>query len=116
MMIRLGRIGYVNMAPVFFRLTGANFAKPDASGAGGSSVHVSAAAIGLTDYAIPAATSAACITEAAQPVGTACVLDPTTIRVKFDTRTGVPGVSYGVAVWNPGPQKSAVLPSAISIQ
>jgi uncharacterized protein (TIGR03382 family) len=103
-------------APVFFKLTGANFAKPDASGVGGSSVHVSAASIGLTDYAIPAATSGACLTEAAQPVGTACILDPTTIRVKFDTRTGVPGTSYSVAVWNPGPQKSAVLANAMSIQ
>jgi MYXO-CTERM domain-containing protein len=105
--------------PVYFKLTGTNFAKPDASGVGGSSVHVSAPSINLEDYAIPAATPAACASAATQPVGTACILSPTEIRVKFDTRTGIPGALYSVAVWNPGGtggQKSVPpLPDALKI-
>jgi hypothetical protein len=85
-------------------LTGTNFAAPDASGAGGSVVHISSAALGIADQPIPTADTT--------------VVSPTQIRVMLDTRSGVPG-TYDVSVWNPGgptpPQKSNVLPAAFTI-
>jgi hypothetical protein len=91
-------------APVEVILTGQNFAKPDASGNGGSVVHISSVALGLADMAIPTSATT--------------VVSPTQIRVMLDTRTGVPG-TYDVAVWNPGgetpPQKSNVLAGAFTI-
>jgi len=85
-------------------LTGTNFAAPDASGAGGSVVHIACPALGVTDQPIPTADTT--------------VVSSTQIRVMLDTRSGVPA-TYDVAVWNPGgptpPQKSNVLPGAFTI-
>jgi hypothetical protein len=90
-------------APVLVVVEGSNFAKPDAGGAGGSTVHISSAALEIADLALPATATT--------------VVSPTRIEVRLDTRTGVPG-SYDVSVWNPGnpPQKSAALPGAFTIQ
>jgi hypothetical protein len=91
--------------PAVITLTGTNFARPPvAGGTGGSTVHISAPALGITDYALPVAATT--------------VASPTQIQVQLDTRTGVPG-KYDVTVWNPGgptpPQKSNVLLQAFEI-
>jgi hypothetical protein len=90
--------------PVTVTLTGVNFARPDAGGTGGSSVHISATDLGVADYTVPSADTT--------------VVSPTQIQVRLDTRNGVPG-AYDVSVWNPGgptpPQKSNVLNDAFNI-
>ncbi len=89
-------------------LTGNNFAKPDASGNGGSIVHILAPALGIPDYAIPAADTT--------------VVSRTQIRVQLDVRDGLPG-AYDVEVWNPSlptttppaPQRSNTLAGGFTI-
>ncbi|MGC3997330.1 MAG: IPT/TIG domain-containing protein [Anaeromyxobacter sp.] len=91
--------------PTLIVLTGTNFAKPDASGNGGSIVHVASTALGILDFALPASATT--------------VVNSKRLEVRFDTRTGVPG-TYDVSVWNPGgptpPQKSNSLTGAFTIQ
>jgi hypothetical protein len=90
-------------------LTGTNFAKPAANGAGGSVVHIAAPELGIPDYALPSADTT--------------VVSSTRIEVRLDTRTALPG-RYDVSVWNPSapttvppaPQKSNVLSDAFEIQ
>ncbi|MFT3917083.1 MAG: MopE-related protein [Anaeromyxobacteraceae bacterium] len=86
-------------------LTGTNFAKPDALGNGGSAVHISNAAIGVTDFAVPKTDTT--------------VVSATSIEVMLDTLAAIPA-KYDVAVYNPGgptpPQKSNVLTQAFEVQ
>jgi hypothetical protein len=70
--------------PVALTLTGTNFAKPDASGNGGSTVHASSAAV--ADYTVPGVT----------------VVNPTKITVDFDSSAAIPD-TYALQIWNPGP-------------
>jgi hypothetical protein len=90
--------------PATVVLTGTNFAKPDSGGTGGSSVHISAPDLGVTDFTVPSAATT--------------VASPTQIVIQLDTRNGVSG-AYDVAVWNPGgptpPQKSNVLQDGFQI-
>jgi hypothetical protein len=89
---------------VEIKLTGTNFAKPDASG-NGSVVRVSSTELGIVDHAIDSASTN--------------VMSPTEIRVQFDTRDAVPCYPFDVSVWNPGgptpPQKSNVLVDAFEV-
>jgi MYXO-CTERM domain-containing protein len=105
-------------APVLVTLTGTNFAKPDASDNGGSSVHISSAALGVTDFPIYS-------TNKVEGSGAGQVLPPyarvqsaTQLVLHLDTRVALPG-AYDVAVWNPGgltpPQKSNTLAGAFTI-
>jgi hypothetical protein len=72
-------------------LTGTNFAKPDATGGGASTVMVA----GYDGTGAP-------LTNGFVPVpGTVTVASSTQIQVQVDTRSGVPGTYY-IAVWNPG--------------
>ncbi|HET6924097.1 MAG TPA: hypothetical protein VFI16_13200, partial [Anaeromyxobacteraceae bacterium] len=84
-------------APVVLTLTGTNFAKPDAGGTGGSTVHAASAAI--PDYVVPGAT----------------VASSTSISVSFDSSTAIPG-SYTLQIWNPGPAilKSGTIPFKVA--
>jgi hypothetical protein len=101
-------------AEVVITLTGTNFATPDASDNGGSTVHISAAALGVTDY--PIASSNLPVAQLTLPY--ARVLSSTSIAVHLLTLDAVPG-SYDVAVWNPGsanpPQKSNTLAGAFTV-
>jgi len=86
--------------PVTVTITGTNFAKPDATGAGGSQV------VGWNDGLGITSTSPIIIPTAAVEVTSA-----TQILVTLDTRNLIPSVSpYSVQIWNPGgptpPQKS----------
>ncbi|MFY3744294.1 MopE-related protein [Anaeromyxobacter sp. Red801] len=98
--------------PVTVTLTGTNFAKPDASGTGGSAVMV-------TSELMPGWPGA----PAFQAVpGTVTVESPTRITVQLDTRAAYAapgGTAYHVAVWNPGgptpPQRSDAGQAAASL-
>jgi hypothetical protein len=98
--------------PVAVTLTGTNFAKPDASGTGGSTVMV-------TSELMPGWPGA----PAFQAVpGTVTVESPTRITVQLDTRAAYAapgGTAYHVAVWNPGgptpPQRSDAGQAAASL-
>jgi hypothetical protein len=88
--------------PITIAVTGNNFAKPDSSDQGGSSVHIFSATV--TDFRIPSlhdcsATKAPCVR----------VDDATHMTAYVDTRMAPPG-AYSVQLWNPGsanpPQKS----------
>jgi hypothetical protein len=89
-------------------LTGDNFAKPDASGNGGSIVHISCPALGIPDTAIPASVTT--------------VVSRTQLQIQLDVRNGIPA-AYDVTVWNPSlpppapstPQKSDPLPGGFTI-
>jgi hypothetical protein len=102
--------------PVPVRITGTNFARPDASG-NGSSVMVTSSFMPGWPNPCPAAPAAPPF----QPVpGTVEVVSATEIVVQLDTLSayvGPGGTTYYVAVWNPGgPQKSntcATLPAAL---
>jgi hypothetical protein len=105
-------------APVIVTLTGTNFAKPDASDNGGSSVHISSTLLGITDFPIYS-------TNKVEGSGAGQVLPPyarvlsaTQLVLHLDTRVAVPG-TYDVAVWSPGgatpPQKSNKLAGAFTI-
>jgi hypothetical protein len=101
-------------AEVVITLTGTNFATPDAGDNGGSTVHISAPSLGVTDYAI--ASSGKPVAQLTLPY--ARVLSATSIAVHLDTRDAIAG-SYDVAVWNPGslnpPQKSNTLSGAFTV-
>jgi len=91
-------------APVEVTLTGTNFAKPDPAGNGGTTVHISNPAVGVTDYMVPKAATT--------------IVSPTQLKVSLQTLDGVPA-KYDVTVWNPGgptpPQKSNTLVQAFEI-
>ncbi len=92
-------------------LTGTNFATPDASGNGGSIVHVRIVE-GATEILPDTAISASKTT----------VSSPTSMQISLDVRDGLRG-SYDVWVWNPAlatdatrtPQKSNTLVDAFTI-
>jgi hypothetical protein len=83
--------------PETLTLTGTNFAKPDAGGTGGSTVHAASAAI--PDYVVPGVT----------------VVSSTTNSVSFDSSLAIPG-SYTLQIWNPGPTilKSGTIPFKVA--
>ncbi|HEU4383892.1 MAG TPA: IPT/TIG domain-containing protein [Anaeromyxobacteraceae bacterium] len=83
--------------PTTVTLTGTNFAKPDAGGNGGSTVHASSAAI--PDYVVPGVT----------------VTSTTTLTVSFDSSAAIPD-NYTLQVWNPGPAilKSGTIPFKVA--
>jgi hypothetical protein len=76
--------------PVHLRLTGTNFAKPDAAGNNGSQVRVSNAALGITSQPIP--TAAVTVTSATQ------------LDVELDTTLAVASATaaYSLQIWNQG--------------
>jgi hypothetical protein len=89
-------------APVPVRITGTNFAKPDASG-NGSAVMVAASFMAGWPTACPAPGAFVPF----QPVpGTVQVVSATQIDVQLDTLSALPGNTYYVAVWN-GAQRSS---------
>lgn len=93
--------------PVILR--GTNFARPDATGAGGSRVHVMAPELGVDDYVVPAVDTLVRKLDPQDPAS------PTVIEVRLDTLAALPG-RYDVQVWNPGgPQRSNVLVDAFEI-
>jgi hypothetical protein len=100
-------------APVPVRITGTNFAAPDASG-NGSTVMVSASF--MPGWPNPCPAPSAAPPFQAVP-GTVQVVSATEIVVQLDTLSALPGYTYYVAVWNPGgPQKSnscGTLPGAL---
>ena len=83
--------------PAPLTLTGTNFAKPDAGGNGGSTVHASSATV--LDYVVPGI----------------AVVNATTITVSFDSSAAVPG-NYALQIWNPGPTilKSGTIPFKVA--
>jgi hypothetical protein len=88
--------------PVPVRISGTNFARPDAAGNNGSQVMVSGGPLPAGTFQLVAPT-AVTVTTATQ------------IDVQLDTRQAVPG-TYAVSVWNQGGAlKSAPLPAAFTI-
>jgi hypothetical protein len=95
--------------PVPVRITGTNFAKPDAGG-NGSTVMVTADILpGWENGPCPADPDLTPLQFVPVP-GTVQVRSPTEIVVQLDTLSAVADTTYYVAVWNPGgsppPQKS----------
>jgi hypothetical protein len=78
-------------------LSGTNFAKPDALGAGGSIVLVRNDGLGIPNPLDPAQSMAI-------PSNTVTVVNNTTIQINFDTSTAVTSSTYPyrVKVLNPG--------------
>jgi hypothetical protein len=98
-------------APVPVRITGTNFAKPDANG-NGSSVMITAAF--MAGWPNPCPASPAVPPFQTVP-GTVEVVSATEIVVQLDTLSALPGYTYYVAVWN-GSQRSngcGTLPGAL---
>jgi hypothetical protein len=91
-LVSLDRSSATQGQTVTVMLTGTNFAEPDESGNGGSSVHVSALDVGIEDAEVPST-----------------VVSSTEMALVLDTTEAVV-TTYAVSVWNPGgdppPQKS----------
>ncbi|HET9552766.1 MAG TPA: MopE-related protein [Anaeromyxobacteraceae bacterium] len=96
-------------------VTGTNFAKPDAAGNNGSSVHVFAGctpAVDATTNKVTctcAAGASPCVPDYVIPAASVTVASATQLQVALDTTAAVPG-TYSFWVWNPGgnpaPQRS----------
>ncbi len=110
-------------AKVPIRLRGANFARPDAAGNNGTSVHVFAGCTPVVNAqnqvtcTCPGGT-ALCVPDHVIPSADVAVDTASQLTVQLDTTAAVPG-TYSVWVWNPGgspsPQRSNTLPGAFRI-
>jgi hypothetical protein len=110
-------------AKVPIRLQGSNFARPDAAGNNGTSVHVFAGCTPVVNAqnqvtcTCPAGT-ALCVPDHVIPSADVSVDSASQLTVQLDTTAAVPG-TYSVWVWNPGgspsPQRSNRLTDAFRI-
>jgi hypothetical protein len=76
-------------------LAGANFAKPDLSGNGESTVHAASSSCRTAPATCP-------VPDFVIPASAVTVTDPQHLAIDFDTTTAVPD-AYDITVWNPGP-------------
>jgi len=112
-------------AKVPIRIGGTNFARPDAAGNNGTSVHVFAGCSPVVNaqnqVTCTCSTSSpppVCVPDHVIPAADVSVDSPTQLTVQLDTTAAVPG-TYSVWVWNPGgtpsPQRSNRLADAFRI-